>query len=223
MRANDRSPRRRIRPLPPQVLRPLGIDPPSMVRSLNAADQRRVQSYSPLAYQLAWKFARHNARDVPADELISEALYGLTYAAGLFDESRGVPFGAYATLVIRHRLIHAIIRWRRARRIIVPLPVRFGSEGETWEAEDRNPPPEAHVGAAAREMCERVRRILPARWYTALRLYHAEGYSLSEVAARMGITRNRVRQLLDKAQDQARESFPRWVRPESENFRQMPP
>ena len=191
-----------------------------MVRSLDDDGQRRVQTYSPLAYQLAWKFARHSARDVPADELISEALFGLTYAAGLFDESRGVPFGAYATLVIRHRLIQAIFRWRRARRIVAPLPVL--SDEETWEAEDDHPPPDAHAGVAAREMCERVRRILPARWYDALCLHHVEGHSLTEVGARLGISRERVRQLLDKAHEQARQSFPRWVRPESEDFRQMP-
>jgi RNA polymerase sigma factor (sigma-70 family) len=212
MRSNDRfRPRsRRIRPLPPRVLKPLGLEPPTRIRSLDETGQRRVEAFCPLAYQLAWKFARHAARDVPAEELIAEALLGLTYAAGLFDETRGVPFGAYATLVVRHRLIQAIIRWRRARRVR-PLPVGR-REGDPWESADPSRLPEVPAQSAAREMCDQLRRLLPDRWYSILLLYHVEGCTLGEVGQRLGISRERVRQLIEKATEQARESFPTWTR-----------
>ena len=35
-------------------------------------------------------------RKVPLEELHGEALFGLVYAASMFDAGRGVPFGAYA-------------------------------------------------------------------------------------------------------------------------------
>src|SRR5262245_56648089 len=65
----------------------------TVARPLDAAAQEQVKKHSWLAYQLAWRFARNRARDMPADELIAEALYALTYAAGLFEEDRGIEFG----------------------------------------------------------------------------------------------------------------------------------
>src|SRR5262245_9287343 len=116
-------PGRRFHPLPPRVLRPLPTSPASPTRPLDAAGQRRVRDFCTLAYKMAWRFARHQARDIPPEELVGEALCGLTYAASMFQENRGVPFAAYATLVVRHRLIRAILDWQR-EKWIRPLPVK---------------------------------------------------------------------------------------------------
>jgi len=180
------------------------LDPPDafVCRPLDLAARVRAESFAPLAYSLAWKFARYAARDVPAEELISEALFALTNAAGQFDETRGVPFPAYAALAIRRRLIASVVTWRRGqwvRTLSDRLP------DADWESADPG------AGAAAREMCERVREILPARWYAALRLYHAEGCSMEEIGARLGISRERVRQLVRKATRLARQHFPEWT------------
>ena len=88
----------------------------TVLHCLDEVGQRRVEAFTALAHQMAWKAARFYACDMPADELVAEALLGLTYASCLFDEERGVPFGAYATMVIRHRLIHAVRSWRQAKR-----------------------------------------------------------------------------------------------------------
>src|SRR5918994_440129 len=80
-----------------------GFFPPHRPAARLTADgRRRVETYRLLACRVAWRFARRNARDVPTDELVAEALYALTYAAGLYDANRDVPFGAYASRVIRH-------------------------------------------------------------------------------------------------------------------------
>jgi RNA polymerase sigma factor (sigma-70 family) len=176
---------------------------------LDAAGQERVEEFTWLAYRLAWTFARHYARDMPIDELISEALFSLTYASGLFDESRGVPFSAYASLVIRHGLIQEIIRWRRLRRI-GRMPTFPESESKT-EAEDR-PTSDLERGVAAREMCRRVREVLPAHMYDALWLFHGKGHSLKEIGKRMGVSRQRIRQMMAQAQRRLREFFPEWSR-----------
>jgi RNA polymerase sigma factor (sigma-70 family) len=181
------------------------LDPPPagfVCRPLDGAARGRAESLAPLAHQLAWKFARYAARDVPAEELVAEALLALTNAAGQFDESRGVPFAAFAALAIRRRLIYFVITWRRGRWLR-SLPDRLPDA--EWDVADPG------AGAAAREMCERVRRILPARWYVALRLYHAEGHTMEEIGARFGISRERVRQLVRKATLLAREHFPEWT------------
>ena len=192
-------------------LRPLPLPPGSLQRPLDPVAQSRVVGAIGLAYQLALRYARQRAPDVPTDELIGEALYGLTYAAGMYDETRGVPFGAYAALVIRHRLIHLVRVWRRAGRA-GPYPGQAAAEDDNpWEAADDNPGPDPATGLAAREMCDRVRQALPRRWYVVLRLHHAEGRTYQEIGRKFGVSREFIRQLVHRAAERARESFPEWA------------
>jgi RNA polymerase sigma factor (sigma-70 family) len=168
---------------------------------LTADRQRLAEQYLHLAYQLAWWFARNTCRDVPADELISEALHGLTYAAGRYDESRHVPFIAYAKMVIRHRLIQAVIKWRDNRH--AQLPEWSDLTGEQWEVEDRRSLDLCNQ-AAALELCNRVRWALQPRWYKALRLYYGRGWTLEDIGKLQGISRQRVAQVIEKATREAR-------------------
>jgi RNA polymerase sigma factor (sigma-70 family) len=180
-------------------------------RPLDPVARARVEGAIPLAYRLAWRWARQRAPGVPPDELIAEALYGLTYAAGMFDETRGVPFPAYAALVIRHRLIHLVRVWRRAGRV-GPYPGQAAAGDDApWEAADDNPGPDPVTGLAAREMCDRVRRALPRQWYTVLRLRHAEGRTFQEIGRRYGVSRQCIQQIVTQATERARESFPEWA------------
>ena len=200
----SRRPRTTVRRL---AFRPLRQPPVSRARPLDPVGQARVEACTPLAYRLAWAYARQRARDVPPDELIAEALYGLTYAAGMFDEARRVPFAAYATLAIRHRLTQLIIRWRRARRA-VPYPVGLDYDDAPWEAADDRPKPDLVAGASAREVCERVRRVLPARWYLILRLRYAEGWTYGEIGDYFGVSRQWVPQVIEKATRRVLKHFP---------------
>lgn len=181
--------------------------PGSRVRPLDPGGQARVEACTPLAYRLAWRYARQQARDVPPDELIAEALYGLTYAAGMFDEARRVPFAAYAALVIRHRLMQLVRTWRRARRA-VSYPVGSSYDDAPWEAADDRPAPDLVSGASAREVCERVRRVLPARWYKILRLRYAEGWTYGEIGDYLGVSRQWVPHLIEKATRRVLQHFP---------------
>ena len=203
MRANSSRPIRPFRLLEGRADR----RPPT--RPLDAAGRERVAQYIPLAYQQAWKVARHLARDVPADELTSEALYALTYAASLYDPGRSVPFGAYATMVIRQRLILLVAAWRRARRAVRRVP-GADRDDDVWEAEAR-PGLDVLTATATHELCDRVRELLPPRWYTFLRLHHGEGRTLEEIGTRYGVTRQRVRELVVKAAQRVREHFPEWM------------
>ena len=198
MRRNANSPP----PSPPESA------PASHLKPLDDAGQRRVSANLGLAYKLGWQFARRYARDLPADELIAEALYALTYAAGLYDPARNVPFPAYAALVIRHRLINAIREWRRGRRREA-LPPGHDPDSGHWEAEYPTTV-DIPTAAAAGEMCDLVRRVLPPRLFDALRLYHAEGHSMDEIGGRLGVSKQRVSRMLVQAIDQVRKRFPDW-------------
>ena len=52
-----------------------------------------------------------------------------------------------------------------------------------------------------------MRRLLPPRWFQALQLHYAHGCSLEEVGQRLGVSRERVRQLLNKAVGRVRQEF----------------
>jgi RNA polymerase sigma factor (sigma-70 family) len=179
-------------------------------RPLDAAGRAQVEAHGYLAYRWARRFLRYRARGMPPEDVIAEAMYGLTYAAGMYDPSRHVPFGAYATLVVRHRLERAVINWRRSGR---HLPMTLGSctGDEVWEAEDSRPTPDFANRASAHEMCERIRRVMPARSYQILRLYYSEGLTFEEIGSRFGLSRERIRQVMVQAIKKARQYFPNGV------------
>jgi RNA polymerase sigma factor (sigma-70 family) len=168
--------------------------------------RERAESHLTLARRLAWKQFLRCAKAVPLDELRGEALHALCYAAGMFDDSRGVPFGAYATMAIRHRLIQAVNLWIRGGRL---AHVRFTAlTATTKSVVDVSCPRTREVSddAALHELVDRVRRVLPPRWFQALQLYYAHGHTLEEVGNRLGVTRERARQLLSKAVGRARQN-----------------
>jgi RNA polymerase sigma factor (sigma-70 family) len=91
------------------------------------------------------------------------------------------------------------------------FPIVAVPEGSIeWEPEDR-PTLDVCSDRAAHEMCRRVRAVLPERLYHVLCMRHAEGRTLTEIASRMGISRQRVRQLVAQARNQVRECFPHWT------------
>jgi len=166
---------------------------------LDHSAQELAQTHLPLARRLAWKQFQNCSRSVPLDDLRGEAFYGLVYAAGMFDASRGVPFGAYATLAISHRLIQTVNYWRRGGR---SAPTKFTDLGIAGSGEFDTPCPRTRESidhAAVHELIDQVRESLPTRWFQALQLYYADGHTLEEVGSLLGVTRERVRQLLGKA------------------------
>lgn len=175
-----------------------------VLQPLDEPAQNLAQTHLPLAHRLAWKQFQTCGRVVPLDELRGEALFGLAYAAGMFKVDRGVPFGAYATMAITHRLIQAVTLWRRGGRL---AHVRFTDLTSAPQSDFDTPCPRTRESidyAALHELLDQVQRTLPPRWFQALQLYYAHGHTLEEVGHRLGVTRERVRQLLSKAVMRAR-------------------
>jgi RNA polymerase sigma factor (sigma-70 family) len=181
---------------------------PREFRPLDAVAWGRIERHLHLVEALAWQQFRRCRRTVPLEELIGDAQLALAYAAGLFDEGKGVPFGAYATMVIRHRLVQAVTAWRRGGRLDhVPFTDLAGGclPGEPLGFDPACPRTrEAGQEAATRELLDRVRRTLPPRWFTLLQLYFSEERTLEEIGEQFGVSRERVRQLVAKAIARAR-------------------
>lgn len=143
---------------------------------------------------------------------MGEAGFALVYAASVYDAGKEVPFGAYATMVIRHRLVQAVTSWRRHGRL---AHVRFtdlaapDDKGRPTAFDPACPQTqESYQEAATRELLGRVRRVLPRRWFDMLELYYACNHSLEEIGERLGLSRQRVQQLINKALVRARRYCP---------------
>jgi RNA polymerase sigma factor (sigma-70 family) len=169
-------------------------------RELDEAGRGLAESHLHLVEPLAWEQYRRCQGAVPLDDLRGEAQFALVYAAGLYDAARGVPFGAYATLVIRHRLHQAVTSWRRWTRRDC---VRFTDLVATLPGGERSPvdPPcprtrEPAREASTRELLGRARRVLPRRWFSLLELYYGRGCTLEEAGEELGVSRQRAQQLL---------------------------
>jgi RNA polymerase sigma factor (sigma-70 family) len=175
---------------------------------LDAEAQAQALGCLRMAEGLARREFRLCGQVMPLEELLGEARLGLADAASRFHEDEGVPFGAYATLVIRHRLVQAITTWRRGGRLAFPCFSDLGLFGMDGELRTPDPPcawtREPGEALASQELLEQVRRALPPRWFTLLELYYAEGHTLEDIGRAFGVSRQRVRRLLVKALARAR-------------------
>jgi RNA polymerase sigma factor (sigma-70 family) len=162
------------------------------------ADQRDlVASHLNTAYVTALHWAKRRARSVPTDDLIGEAFYALCYAGTKFKPEVGVPFGAYATMVIRHRLL-VFTRWWQGRPA-VPL-----DRGDTWAIAIVDPGADAAELANARQEVGRLRKHLDPNRFAILWGRLAEERPSQELADARGVTRQRICQIEAKATRQAR-------------------
>jgi RNA polymerase sigma factor (sigma-70 family) len=169
-------------------------------RPLDAAGQALVTAHLHLTYAVALHQLWLYGQLMPLDEMMGVSQLALVHAASLFDASRGVPFGAYATMVIRSCLAWAITKWRRdgelgfrcfsdvlTRRLDgEPLSIDppCPREREPWEI------------CANQELLDRLREALTPEWYQTLELYFMEGCTMEEIGTQFGQSRERVRQVL---------------------------
>jgi hypothetical protein len=117
-----------------------------MKATLNEAGKRLAESHVGYATAIAIRTAYRFERDV--EELTGEAMLALTFAAAMYTSDFGVPFRAYAGMVMRHYLHRAIPRTRPMRP--APYPQRDGREAI-------GPPDDA----ATKEQLRRLRKKLP--------------------------------------------------------------
>ncbi|MGH7540777.1 MAG: sigma-70 family RNA polymerase sigma factor [Gemmatimonadota bacterium] len=156
---------------------------------------------------------RYRGRGLSLADLVNEGNLGLLRAAERYDETRGVRFITYASWWVRQSILQAIARSAGPRDRVGPLerlsldePIG-GEAGATLAdlvADDRDDPPERRMRRRAlRYAVDASLTELPAREQLVLRLYFGlDGeppLPLSEVGRRLGVTRERTRQIKERA------------------------
>ncbi|HEV8410811.1 MAG TPA: RNA polymerase sigma factor RpoD/SigA [Gemmatimonadaceae bacterium] len=165
---------------------------------------------------------RYQHRGVPLGDLIGEGNVGLLRAARRFDPALGVRFISYAVWWIRQALQSAVARQSSVVRVPIVVaraeggsrpadisldtPLGSGGNQTLLDLIGSGEEESAAIEGAATEYASRIEEALsrlPERDAKILRLqFGLDGgreHSLVEIGQLMGVTRERVRQLRDRA------------------------
>jgi len=159
---------------------------------------------------------KYQNRGMPLIDLIGEGNVGLLTAARKFDPDQGVKFISYAVWWIRQAILSSLAR--QGRTVRVPLN-RTADLSRIIKASEilrqkmrREPTPDTEEEAMNRFLNDEIEAALstlPPRDAKVLRLYFGlEGgreHTLEEIGSLLGVTRERVRQLRDRALKRLRE------------------
>lgn len=155
---------------------------------------------------------RYNGKGVPLSDLVNEGNVGLIRAAERFDGTKGVRFISYAVFWIRQAILQAIDRavprpldGAALRWVSLDAPLGEESGGRLADvvataAEDPGALIERH---ALRDAVDSSLTCLPSREARVLRLYFGlDGdapATLEKIGSELGVSRERVRQIKDRA------------------------
>lgn len=157
---------------------------------------------------------RYRGSGVPLSDLVNEGNLGLLRAVERFDETRGVRFVSYAHWWVRRAIVEAIDRHRgRARGdrgspapLSLDEPLSPDGEGTLQDIlpDPQGVEPESRiVQDSLRNALEASLADLPAREASVVRRYFGieSGYGedLGEIGGALGVSRERARQLRDRA------------------------
>ncbi len=184
------------------------------VRALQG-DQRAVNRLAEANLRLVAHVAReYQGQGLSYDDLISEGNVGLMKAAAKYDGSRGLRFAGYAVVFIRREIERALqhestdkmVESRRngqTRSLDAPLGAKPNvnllqvlTDGNSPMADGRtySSALEQQVEHALEELNERERQVVAA--YFGIGQEHL---TMAEIAEDMGLKRERVRQIRDRA------------------------
>lgn len=155
--------------------------------------------------------ARHVA-GLPLEEAESAGRLGLLRAAELWDETRGIRFNTFAAYWIKQHIFRAAEQWRLVHVPCHKLhdksyrPARCFSLDSNSNKWNYNPVYEALSipDADRRDEMEVAMRCLRQREREVLKLRFWEGLTLLETGARLGVTRERIRQIEARALEKLR-------------------
>ncbi len=170
----------------------------AIARKVRTGDEEAMQELVKRNLRFVISVAKkYQNRGLALTDLIGEGNVGLLTAARKFDPDQGVKFISYAV-------------WWIEVRLDAPLdPEGDRSFMDRFIADDQADAESQAMDQFLSEEIERALRTLPARDAKVLRLYFGldggREHTLEEIGAMLGVTRERVRQLRDRALKRLRE------------------
>ncbi len=196
----------------------------SLARRIRAGDRNALDRLVACNLRFVVAVAKRYRRfGVPVQDLVTEGNLGLIRAAERFDERRLVRFTSYAVWWIRQSMLEGVrqhsalvrVPVRRSRERASDRPIRYLSldsrvgPGEgivlgELVSRDPNADPGAQVDRAAlRDVIEASMTLLDEREAGVLRMCFGLGdeapRNLADVSARLGVSRERVRRIRERA------------------------
>lgn len=149
---------------------------------------------------LVYLIARRLAAPGRFEEALSFGQEGLIEAVDRFDPERGAKFSSYSYEYIRGYILRGV--YHRSTHWKPTIPVDFSSDHFDLDPGTMRQPPDHRTespDAAVRraEIWERIRKYLDPRRYEAIYERYVGGRELEDIGEQLGITRERVRQLID--------------------------
>lgn len=167
---------------------------------------RLVEANLRLVISIVKKFVNTNNS---FDELLSEGIVGLMRAVEKFDYERGFRFSTYATQVVRRNSYRTVVTNQQDRQKVASglqdMDIDVSDEERVSAiSEKRWHELRAHLGEMLDELDRREKLIIRARFSLGS---HRRVHTLQSLADRLGISKERVRQLerraLEKLQEMA--------------------
>lgn len=184
--------------------------------------------------------SQYRGKGVDLEDLISEGNLGLMKAAAKFDASKGVRFVNFAVVYIRQKMEQAIDKtalYQVPKNIPSNHADRQNSHALSYDAPlghrtnmsllsvlvNPNTPiaDERVYSEAMKQAIERALEGLDARESRVVNAFFAidrEHETMAEIAEDMGLKRERVRQIRDKAVRKLRKSFKAYLRSNNTTF-----
>ncbi len=140
------------------------------------------EEYLPLVLDIVKKYQHLG---VPRDDLIQEGLIGLMEAEKRFDEKFETKFSTYAVFWIKKQILAAVEKEQKNKEVNVDFLEKTAKA---------KPTPTIRTSQYLN-----LPKSMPEKEKKVLRLLYEEELSLKEIAEKMNISRERVRQLKEKA------------------------
>ena len=191
-----------------------------LAQRIREGDQAALEKLTKANLRFVVSVAKqYQGQGLSLNDLINEGNVGLITAAQKFDETRGFKFISYAVWWIRQAILQALAEDGRLVRLplsrIITLSQINTFLQEFMQEHERCPTLEVDlmasngpssdvqlIGESLASEVEHILATLPERESTILHLYFGIGCretELSEIAHKLGLSRERTRQLKDKA------------------------
>jgi len=142
-----------------------------------------VIEYLPLVRSIA---AKYNKLGVPQEDLEQEGMIGLLEAADKFDESKGAKFSTYATFWIKKYILKAVEKEKKSTYKTSTLNEEITEDKSNNDAKPNNTKLKFPSG-------------MPEAEKLVIKLLYVDQLTLKEISEQLGVSRERVRQLKEKA------------------------